>query len=208
MLKSRQEFKKKLKECKMNEHKEACQSIVDKFINKSFSKFWSEVKKQKGCLKNTNIINGENDNKKIVNIFAEKFLLHQESSEAGEAEFIRNFKEKWLTSSKMHMKISSYTLKKIISSLNSGMGHDGIHSVFLKNASDKFLDNLSLFISSCFTHCYFPDNILKGVINPTIKDRKGNITEASNYRPVMQSSCLLKIIEMHILNVLSEKNIF
>ena len=45
-------------------------------------------------------------------------------------------------------------------------------------------------------------------MNPTIKDAKGNITEASNYRPIMQSSCLLKIFEIHLLNIISGKNSF
>ena len=85
------------------------------------------------------------------------------------------------------------------------MGHDGIHSHFLKNASDRFLDGLSHFMNSCFIHCVFPEDLLKGDINPTIKDLKGNVTESSNYRPVMQSSCILKLFEMHILSILEEK---
>ena len=60
-------------------------------------------------------------------------------------------------------------------------------------------------MNSCFNHCYFPDDILKGDINPNIKDLKGNVTESSNYRPVMQSSCLLKLFEIHILSVLEER---
>ena len=43
-------------------------------------------------------------------------------------------------------------------------------------------------------------------MNPTIKDTKGNITEASNFRPVMQSSCLLKIFEIYLLNIIAEEN--
>ena len=88
------------------------------------------------------------------------------------------------------------------------MGHDGIHSHFLKNVSECFLNNIAQFLNSCGNHCFFPDKLLRGDINPNIKDLKGNVTESSNYRPVMQSSCLLKIIEMHILSILEEKNIF
>ena len=42
-------------------------------------------------------------------------------------------------------------------------------------------------------------------MNPTIKDVKGNVTDSANYRPVMQSSCFLKIFELHILSILEEK---
>ena len=88
------------------------------------------------------------------------------------------------------------------------MGHDGIHSLFLKHASELFLTKLCVLLNSWFSHCFLSLEVLKGTINPTIKDTKGNITEISNYRPVMQSSCILKIVEMHILQILTEKIIF
>ena len=124
-----------------------------------------------------------------------------------EQEFLNDFREKWKSGRKMYVKISVVTLKKLILDLKSGMGHDGIHAIFLKKADDLFLDILARFYNSCFSHCYIPFELLKGVINPTIKDLKGNITEASNYRPVMQSSCLLKLFEIHLLNILSEKSL-
>ena len=108
----------------------------------------------------------------------------------------------------MHVTISVPTLRKLISSLNPGMGHDGIHSLFLKNASDLFLSKLALLINAWYGHCCMSNDVLKGTINPTVKDTKGNITESSNYRPVMQSSCILKIVELHILEILSEKIFF
>ena len=92
--------------------------------------------------------------------------------------------------------------KGFIKRLNNGMGHDGIHSWFLKKASDSFLDFISLFLNACYMHCYIPDELLRGDLNPTIKDHKGNCTVSSNYRPVMQSSCILKIMEMHILQII------
>ena len=47
--------------------------------------------------------------------------------------------------------------------------------------------------------------MLKGSIHPVVKDKRGNITQSANYRPVMQSSCLLKLIEMLLLDVIEEK---
>ena len=64
------------------------------------------------------------------------------------------------------------------------------------------------FINACYIHCCIPLNVLKGDINPTIKDSNGNVTESNNYRPVMQSSVILKIIEKHILMILEEKITF
>ena len=205
MKQTRREFKNALNSCKVNEHIESCQSIVENAINKNFRQFWKEVKIQKGVKKNTNIINGKNDNSDICNIFADKFLTSKEDTRDAESEFINKIKQKWLNSKKMHIRMSVPTLRKIILSLNPGMGHDGIHSIFLKNASNDFLTNLSHLLNVWYVHCYLPIEVLKGTLYPTVKDLKGNVTEASNYRPVMQSSCLLKIFEKHTLNILSEK---
>ena len=85
----------------------------------------------------------------------------------------------------MHVKMSLPTLKKLILTLNCGMGHNRIHSLFLRNISELFLTKLILLINGWFLHCYLSTEVLKGTINPTVKDYKGNITEAANYRPVM-----------------------
>ena len=63
-------------------------------------------------------------------------------------------------------------------------------------------------MNASFSHMYIPNDMLKGTINPTIKDQRGNCSISGNYRPVMQSSCLLKILEMHLLEVLEEKITF
>ena len=114
-------------------------------------------------------------------------------------------KSSWLSKKKFHLNLSPQTLKTLIFQLSIGEGHDGIHTHFLRRASDKFLEILSKFMRACYSHCCVPVNLLSGDINPTIKDTKGNSTESSNYRPVMQSSCILKLFEMHVLQLLEEK---
>ena len=205
MLKSRKEFKAALRNCKLNVHEEICKSISEKFQMKNMREFWTEVKKQKGFVKTSSIIDGENENDQIVKVFAKKFFGDQDLQCETENDFLTEFKTRWGNSRKMFVKLSEVSLKKIITTLNSGMGHDGIHSVFLKGADEEFLSKLASFYNTCFTHCYIPIDLLIGIINPLVKDGKANITEVSNYRPVMQSSCLLKIFECHILNILSEK---
>ena len=85
------------------------------------------------------------------------------------------------------------------------MGYANMHSKFLARASDKFLNNVACFMNCSFGHCMIPADVLKGDIHPTIKDLKGNATESSNYRPVMQSSCILKLFELQMLSILEEK---
>ena len=139
--------------------------------------------------------------------FLQNFFLNvgTGSNKRTEDKLLEMLKVKWQSEHKLHFKISHVTLKKLISNLNPGEGHDGIHAAFLKRSSVKFLDILSRFMMACYSHCCLPVRILSSDINPTIKDAKGNSTESSNYRPVMQSSCILKLFEMHLLQFLEEK---
>ena len=101
--------------------------------------------------------------------------------------------------------MSMERLQILIKQLHFGVGHDGIHSVFLQYGSVEFLSNIVKLINSCYSHCYIPVEMMKGKVTPIIKDVKGNAVDFSNYRPVMVSSSILKILELHVLDILKEK---
>ena len=57
--------------------------------------------------------------------------------------------------------------------------------------------------SSFSSHGYMPTMLLKGTIEPTVKDRFGNLSSSGNYRPVMSSSVFLKLFEYCLLKKIS-----
>ena len=61
---------------------------------------------------------------------------------------------------------------------------------------DKLIGNL---FSSFIVHGHISLDMLLGVINPTVKDRHGNLGDSNNYRPVMSSSVFLKLFEYCLL---------
>ena len=154
---------------------------------------------------NINSIDGCSNPLEILNIFNNKFLPESNSATNIDITCRSIVSEGWLHNPYFNICISSYTVKKLIDKLNIGCGHDGIHSKLLKHATDDFLENFAYLLNLCFNHCILPLDILSGDISPIIKDKKGNKSDSSNYRPVMQSSCLLKVIELHILSVLEDK---
>ena len=206
MKESRTMFKNALKDCRLNEKRERAISIKEKFLNKSMKAFWNDVQRANNKVKISEIIDGKTDVNEVIGIFTEKFLNFP-SADVGmnEQEFLRLLKQEWLSKNKFHLRISPVTLRRLLEKLSIGEGHDGIHTLFLRKSSDNFLCYLSKFMIACYSHCFFPHKLLKGDINPTIKDSKGNTTLSSNYRPVMQSSCILKLFELHILEILSDK---
>ena len=59
-------------------------------------------------------------------------------------------------------------VRNAVKQLNVGIVFDGIHSNYFKYASDSVISHLTAFLNSCIIHSYFPQNILKGVINPIL----------------------------------------
>ena len=206
MKESRKKFKDELNDCKLHECQERSISVQHKFENKDMISFWKDVQIKNNKAKHSGIIDGKSENGDIINIFNQKNLHFNSDNQTVEPEerFISKFKEYWASTTRRNLKISPFTLRRLIQKLSNGVGHDGIHTVLLKEASDEFLNILSKFMMACYMYCCVPIDILNRDINPTIKDPKGNMTESSNYRPVMQSSCLLKLFEMHVMENIEE----
>ena len=90
-----------------------------------------------------------------------------------------------------------------ISLLKASIGMDGIHSNHLKISSELLVELLSRLLSCFVTHGYTPHNMISGTINPTVKDRYGDLSSSDNYRPVMSSSVILKLFEYCLLKKIS-----
>ena len=164
------------------------------------------VQQKNNKVKFSEIIDGKNKAEEIIEIFSSKFLkFDMDENIQEEEEFLNELRILWDNERKFYPRVSAERLRELIRRLNIGEGHDKIHTIFLRNMSEKLLQLLSLFMSSSYSHCYVPVKLLNGDINPTIKDAKGNVTESANYRPVMQSSNLLKLFEIHMLDIISEK---
>ena len=204
MKSSRSEFKKALKDCKLNENHEILLSIEEKFKLKSMKNFWKEVKKRKGIKSSVDTINGKSENYEILNIFNEIFLTDN-GVDPTSCSCEGLISQRWDQSVKQYPLLSNQSVTKLIKKLNVGTGHDLIHTNILLNANSKLTDNLTAFLNCCLVHCYLPKDLLRGDISPIIKNDKMNKTDASNYRPVMQSSNLLKIFELFFVDILEEK---
>ena len=207
MQDSRLIFKTSLHECKINRKQEIAISITDNFNCDNSKAFWKDVNKNKKFEKKSAVIDGATNESEIVDILTNRFSseVPDDSNDNSEQELISELLLAMENERCFHLTTSVESLKIIIKLLNDGTGHDGIHAKFLKSSSDNFLQGLSLFINSCLSHGFFPSDLLMGVILPRIKNASGNCTDSKNYRPIMNSSCILKIIELYIQNILAEK---
>ena len=91
--------------------------------------------------------------------------------------------------------VSLRTVDKSIEYLNTALGWDGVHSNHLKFSGMIFRTLLAKIFSLFISHGYSPKSFLKGEIRPILKNSFGDRKDSNNYRPVMNSSNLLKVFE-------------
>ena len=136
------------------------------------SEFWKEVCSKKSAPSTASIVDGYSEQNDIIELFKNKFIPSDNLGNS-ENDLICKINNKLSSQSdKMNIRISVDTLKNYINKLKKGKGHDEVHSCFLKEACEEFLDNLVVFMNMCFNHSYIPCQLLKGIICPIIKDNK------------------------------------
>ena len=200
MKSSRTLFKNALQKCKDNEQNIRKQNMLKSFYTDDRKTFWKKVKKISVKNKNTSKIDGLTKNAEIVNIFNCKF-----SNISGVLPTQSDSNLLWngiCSDEPSLFYFSPEKIRKAIGKLNIGQGWDGVHSFNLKNAGDYFVVVLGKLFASFLRHGFLPKQLLLGEIRPTLKDNKVSKSESSNYRPVMNSSIFLKVLEYCILPIL------
>ena len=73
------------------------------------------------------------------------------------------------------------------------------------NATTSFHRHLAFLIRSFFAHGYIPENLLVCSLYPLIKDNFGDSTKSSNYRAIAGGCLLLKLVDLIVIMLESEK---
>ena len=202
MNESRADFKRALNYCKNNELEIRNENLVKSFGNKNKNLFWKEISRIKSskaghvnkiddCLNPREIVNIFNDKYKIVfddpnckkidAYYKEQIAIHKNSN--GELDFFKK-----------------HDVKNIINSLKATIGWDNIHSNHLKFGGDTLHCFITKLFNSFLQHGFLPKQILKGEFRPIVKNKLGNKYCSNNYRPIMNSSNLLKVFEYCLLH--------
>ena len=195
MKSARYNFKKALKYCRDNEMKIRKDNLLSKFNRGNKVEFWKEIRKIKGnCLSNTSYIDGKSNFKEIVSIFDMKYnsILNDASCQTNGIRFSSS--ENWQYNETVPL-ITLNGINDSVFNLNVGMGWDRIHSNHLKYSGPVFRNFLCKLFNKFLSHQFVPRQMLGGQIRPILKNNCGSKTDSSNYRPVMNSSSLLKIFE-------------
>ena len=200
MKNSRRDFKKALDYCKRNELKLKQEKILASFDNKNKSHFWKKINEIKNAHHDTiSIIDGKTNNKEIADLFSNKYKSILDNNECQSKPLALDMKLEALQMPIIKNKIFEQDIYDAITNLNIGLGYDLIHSNHLKFAGFTFYKFISRLFSAFISHSHVPYSVMYGEIRPIIKDKFKDKHSSDNYRPIMNSSNLLKVLEYCLL---------
>ncbi len=150
---------------------------------------YKNVKKNKEIF---NIVDGKSDKSEILNIFKEKYktILDDPLSQTRPKKY-----DNILHNCKFYSRDINFAINK----LNASIDFDLIHSQHLKNVNNTYKEFIASLFSAFVGHGYLPEKMLYREIRPLMKNKLNNKSEASNFRPRMVSSTMLKLFEYCLL---------
>ena len=75
-------------------------------------------------------------------------------------------------------------------------GFDGLFAEHLLYSGDKLPIMLTMCLNACLSHGFLPNMMIKSIIVPVIKNKTGDVSDKSNYRPIALASVVSKLVKM------------
>ena len=195
MIRTRASFRKCLKKCKAEELNIRNAKFVKSLKEKNTKEFWKLVRNNKSPDKKVvHRIDNVTDPDSIAQLFANKFQKIFDDKRCQSKNKFNNFP---LPNPSLRY-FSTSLIFNAIKELNPTLDHYNIHANHLKYGPDILITFISKFFSICYRHSFLPEDMLNGVLSPLIKDNFGNHETSENYRPIISSSVLLKVLEYAI----------
>ena len=144
-----------------------------------------------------NLTSNDSDKCNILNNFFSSVFTQEDDN-------IPDFKhDKTIDIPLNNCSITDKDMEKALSNLNHSKspGPDNFHPKFLKNASKSLSVPLKILFDKTMSEGTIPDDWKTAEVRPIFK--KGDKSQANNYRPVSLTSIICKIMESFIKNVLN-----
>ncbi len=165
--------------------------------------FWKSVSKSYNrTVPLTTCVNGANNPTEISDMWKNHFekLLNCVTDESNKQRVETTLND--ITSEHEHLSVTPDMVETAINKLKSGKscGNDGLAGEHFKHADSRIYVLLSLFYTCMLTHGYIPDNFMKTVIIPLVKNKSGDMCNVNNYRPIALVTVASKILEIILLD--------
>ena len=197
MTRSRLQFKRALKQCKQRREEIVDRKIAGKLGGNSKA-LWGEINKKKNInTQHSDCIEGTSGGDAICALWRNHFLRIFNDDSHPATVPIQGY---------CYDTIKVVDVREAIKNINSNSspGHDGVTPQHLINAHPVLFVLLSLLFTCCFKHSFLPDELLRVMLVPIIKDKNGDISSSNNYRPISLSTIFSKVLESIMLKKCSE----
>ncbi len=207
MARTRAEFKRCLRHCKANESKARADALARKFLAKDKLSFWNDIRKinRSRTSDNAMTIEDVNGDENICEFWKSHYreLLNCNNHTRYKSSVIKFLKD---NQAKKFI-FSTSEIQNAIAGLkrNKSAGLDGLQSEHLKYAGDCLAELLTMLFNTMITHGYLPDDLMKTIIIPIVKDRNEVLTSKDNYRPIAVTTVCSKLLERALLDKMHDK---
>ena len=205
MTETKKDFKYSLRQCRKNAEMHKANGLAAALqADKTKKSFWQKVNNKNKSPSLPTLEGGANGGSEIVKMWNDYFkgILNSESSSNGSAESVEHCigcQENYLG---LEMPMCSFvSLASLLQKLplNKAPGPDCISAEHLLYADESLHFFLSELFNMCIVRGYTPDSCLNTTIVPICKNKNGNMSDISNYRPVTVPRVVSKLLEHFIL---------
>ncbi|XP_013197335.1 uncharacterized protein LOC106140306 [Amyelois transitella] len=191
MAESRILFKSKLKFCQNNQEQIQMDILASHHKSKKFGNFWKHTNKLNHRQGLPASIQGVVDPKQIANLFQERFRVQSPLQET------QMMLGAGSVGSEAPFKVSSEDVSSIIENMTRGKspGHDGLSIEHLLYAGVHLSRVLSMFFTFCIRHSYLPNELMKSIVVPIVKNKTGENSDICNYRPISLATVIAKVLD-------------
>ncbi|KAL0880596.1 hypothetical protein ABMA27_001826 [Loxostege sticticalis] len=196
MNESRKIFKSRLKWCQRNQEQLKMDILAKHRVDKNFKQFWKATKRHDVRPGLPVSVGGENESVHIANSFAQHFKVY---SPLGPRSVSVNTGSVQAGCQKdvPLVRVTAKQVREALKRMTGGKspGHDGISVEHLRHAGSHLPRVLALFFSMCINHSYLPQDLIKTIVVPIVKDRTGDISNRGNYRPISLATTIAKVLD-------------
>lgn len=171
--------------------------LAAKHNKKDFCGFWKNTNRLRSRPGLPVTVDGTSDPKSICNKFKTSFIVKSPLAPSlpqlsGGA-----------IGTYVNTKITARDVVKAVKSISKGKspGYDGLSIEHIQYGGPHIYRVLAMLYSLCLSHSYLPADMMRTVVVPVVKNKAGDLSNITNYRPISLATIVAKVFDS-ILNAL------
>ena len=204
MKSSRAQFKYALRLCKKQESILKSNALAKFLLTKDEKQFWTFIKdtgKAEARVPLAETVGGCTGIEEVANMWKEHF---QQTLNVPQQPLLTNASHK---QPEFFNRFSTDEVTAAFKKLKSGKspGPDNLKAEHFKYAHHCCHVYLCLLFNSMLVHAYLPQDFMSTIIVPLVKDKKGDLCDVNNYRPIAITTVISKLFEIILLERCKDK---